>query len=548
MCFLRLSNGTTDDSEFRHTIPSVKVPSPPKSSRNYRPSVSCALCRKAFKTSRPKALFDHLNEHFRRLKLSYWCAECEIGFVHEADLSRHQRLAKKGECGFAFSHVVSCGGHHPPIRSVSQKVLQEQSLLQEMDNDRFNFCYRLRSWEQSQLQAFVSSTKKLVDFEYAQDKTQSCTMYRSSKASKSELTFLTAQPIREPYRASHPLRNAAKTNESKKNATGPVFSLPPNHGLHSVASLEVAPTCRWQRIEDHLLSDLSITYCGPLVTEIEDSHHVDKEATACSRSSASTASYSTTSCSTLSFSAPSFSASPYSYVQPRIHPAHTTLTSEKAPSWQSYLCQASFAGDYSFVKSLLQSGIETNFLDNHGYSPLHYASAGGHEAIIMLLAKHSANVDIACSAGETPLHIAARRGRVRIADILVGNSLPSGISASVVRTLIGLGAEVNRTDPGNRTALHYAVTTLFTTETVRALLEAGADVHVRTNQGRSVLQDALFRSSFFQDSREEPWSPFRTGNDEIINMLKESGAFEPALYDVPNCPSTPMALISPAYT
>ena len=48
-----------------------------------------------------------------------------------------------------------CTGHHPPGTNPMGDVNLKN------DNDRFDFCYRIRLWEQCQLSSYISSIKKL---------------------------------------------------------------------------------------------------------------------------------------------------------------------------------------------------------------------------------------------------------------------------------------------------------------------------------------------------------------------------------------------------
>ena len=119
----------------------------------------CGICRTTFEIYDTAALFEHLKFHFDGLNSKHRCYVCEIDFVHAADLERHQASAMKGDCGFNFLHKTSCSGHHPPAD------VSPDDLVLARDNDRFSFCYRIRSWERSQLQAYVRSVKSLIDSE-----------------------------------------------------------------------------------------------------------------------------------------------------------------------------------------------------------------------------------------------------------------------------------------------------------------------------------------------------------------------------------------------
>ena len=103
----------------------------------------CTVCRTGFQLDEIEDLFNHLKSHFNGYKAAHRCVECEISFAYRPDLERHLLLAKDGDCGFKFHHSRSCSVHHPP------------------EDDRSGMLYRLRSWEQNQLQSYIRSVDAL---------------------------------------------------------------------------------------------------------------------------------------------------------------------------------------------------------------------------------------------------------------------------------------------------------------------------------------------------------------------------------------------------
>lgn len=77
--------------------------------------------------------------------------------------------------------------------------------------------------------------------------------------------------------------------------------------------------------------------------------------------------------------------------------------------------------------------------DDHLFSPLHWASRSGHNAVIELLLSRGARVNSANMGDDTPLHNAAQMGHLE-----------------VIRKLIREKAEVNALNEHGNTALHYA--------------------------------------------------------------------------------------------
>ena len=111
----------------------------------------CTLCNKPFGDSEGE-IKNHLERHFNELQGEHECEICQIGFVHAADLERHQQCARDGHCGFDFEHSEPCAGHHP---------VSGTGVLN--DSDQARLCHRLRHWEQSQLQAYTNLVAEVIN-------------------------------------------------------------------------------------------------------------------------------------------------------------------------------------------------------------------------------------------------------------------------------------------------------------------------------------------------------------------------------------------------
>ena len=75
------------------------------------------------------------------------------------------------------------------------------------------------------------------------------------------------------------------------------------------------------------------------------------------------------------------------------------------------------------VEILLENNNK-DIIDDPGLkscTALHYASMFGHEDIVRMLLKHSADVDIQNNNGSTPLHCAVRNSHYHIANLLIQN-------------------------------------------------------------------------------------------------------------------------------
>jgi len=194
-------------------------------------------------------------------------------------------------------------------------------------------------------------------------------------------------------------------------------------------------------------------------------------------------------------------------------------------------CAASM-GNNSMVAALLAAGSAVDPRDPNGLTPLHAAASWGHVEVTHLLLSHGANIDSQTAGGLTPLHYAARNNRsaaVRLllkagADANDGERL--GITplhcaarsneAVTTQLLLQANGDPNLGDSRGRTALHYALDENSggrtaakydkRCETLRCLIEAGADVNRVDYQRFSPLLHALY-----YDRRSCLWVLLRAG-------------------------------------
>ncbi len=130
----------------------------------------------------------------------------------------------------------------------------------------------------------------------------------------------------------------------------------------------------------------------------------------------------------------------------------------------SELIDATRAGDAERVARLLTDRPELNEATGDGMTAVHLAAQSGHAAILQSLLDAGADVDPTTRIGSyTPLHIASGQA-----------------NGAIVRMLLQAGADVNATTTNSlATALHLAAQAVGGTESVKALLEYGADVNAR---------------------------------------------------------------------
>ena len=136
-------------------------------------------------------------------------------------------------------------------------------------------------------------------------------------------------------------------------------------------------------------------------------------------------------------------------------------------------------GDIEGVRQWLSAHPDhLNVMISDGYTLLHIACAFGHERLVSFLLDRMAlvNVNATNSSAATPLHLA-----VAFRD--------EGVAFAIVEMLIANGAELNAKQADGTTALHHAIA-CQSTRLSNALIEAGADPHLKDGQNRTSSQYA----------------------------------------------------------
>lgn len=128
----------------------LEIGSNSRSSSNQVPP--CPLCREDFGHNSAE-IAQHIEVHLKNLNGQHVCEQCQIGFVHRADLDKHLQSALSDvHCGFNFEHQDACTGHHPPGEF-------DEFLT---DRDRAALSCQLQNWELSQLRAFMCALDDAV--------------------------------------------------------------------------------------------------------------------------------------------------------------------------------------------------------------------------------------------------------------------------------------------------------------------------------------------------------------------------------------------------
>jgi ankyrin repeat protein len=129
--------------------------------------------------------------------------------------------------------------------------------------------------------------------------------------------------------------------------------------------------------------------------------------------------------------------------------------------------EAAQAGDIAAIKDLTAQGANVNAKDNDGDTSLFWAS---NPACVKTLAAAGTDVNAknyaCCPGGATALIVAATLGET-----------------DRVKALIDAGASVTAKDNNGATALHWA----SNTDCANALIAAGADVNAKDDNGQTPL-------------------------------------------------------------
>jgi ankyrin repeat protein len=179
----------------------------------------------------------------------------------------------------------------------------------------------------------------------------------------------------------------------------------------------------------------------------------------------------------------------------RRHAGLTPLLAATRDSWH---------GRPEAVMTLLANGADPRLADGEGRTPLHGAALSVDPAVAALLLDAGAPLDAVDREGWSPLGVACANGNWRMAKFLLergARTEPDGgqpvllaaaggeDDAAGVRLLLKFKARVDARGRLNRSALHVACLAAHA-EVAQALLDAGADVNARDEQGVSPLLEA----------------------------------------------------------
>ena len=170
-----------------------------------------------------------------------------------------------------------------------------------------------------------------------------------------------------------------------------------------------------------------------------------------------------------------------------------------------------------------------------GLTPLHVAAHAGQKEAVELLLTRGAAVDPKWAVnGMTPLILAAQGGHADIVRLLLRkgaspNNIANGMAAlhwvaredspAVVQLLLDGGADINIRSSDGKTPLHEAAAN-GTKEMVEFLLSRGADINAKDNNGNTAWKLA----SGHPDIAEALWKRGAIGSEPVSDVLVNRGA------------------------
>ncbi|MCX5922566.1 MAG: ankyrin repeat domain-containing protein [Candidatus Dependentiae bacterium] len=169
------------------------------------------------------------------------------------------------------------------------------------------------------------------------------------------------------------------------------------------------------------------------------------------------------------------------------------------------LINAVKTGDAYRVKKLIEEGVDVNKADKAGWTPLMFASYGGHDKVVAQLLREGANFSKANNNGKTTFLMPADTGNVNVVTKFLAIAAEVG-DVDMVGKLIAAGADVNSDDNfDDRTPLLIAADKGHD-KVVAQLLAAGADVNKADKKFRTSLIVAVGRN-----------------HDKVVDLLIKSG-------------------------
>ena len=156
-------------------------------------------------------------------------------------------------------------------------------------------------------------------------------------------------------------------------------------------------------------------------------------------------------------------------------------------------------GNIETVRLMLNQGVEVNYRDDYGNTPLHHAAEKGDRAFVHLLLEYGAEVNAITNQGETVLWKAAHNRNIELIPLLLqAGEEPSFADAALLgdveagRRWIQAGADIHSPIWYRDTPLRIACGQGHL-DFVRMLIEFGVEVR---DDYPSILQSVVYSGSF----------------------------------------------------
>lgn len=148
------------------------------------------------------------------------------------------------------------------------------------------------------------------------------------------------------------------------------------------------------------------------------------------------------------------------------------------------------------VEVLFRDSAQVNSQDSHGRTALFWAAVNDSEEMARLLLEKAADVNLADQYGATPLHMALECNSEKVLEVLMGHGASLSARTKSPEDRFGWGRSFDWSSPketskcsapGGSTPLHVAVLRTQSPRIVRILLDAGADIDPKNDDGETPL-------------------------------------------------------------
>jgi ankyrin repeat protein len=123
--------------------------------------------------------------------------------------------------------------------------------------------------------------------------------------------------------------------------------------------------------------------------------------------------------------------------------AHGVNLEARARNGDTALMVAAYKGNKPAVEALLTKGVEVN---QPGWTALHYAAASGNNDIVTMLLEKSAYIDAESPNKTTPIMMAARSGHILTVKLLLDEGADVSLKNEQGMTALDFAKKFNHTD------------------------------------------------------------------------------------------------------